>query len=71
MQLLGERSAQQLIYSNLSNEIQVSVDTIRRWIDLLTRLHYGFLVRPWFRNVRQGSAKRAEVVPTGFERRDR
>jgi predicted AAA+ superfamily ATPase len=51
MQLLGERSSQQLIYSNLATEIQVSVDTVRRWVDLLARLHYGFLVRPWFRNV--------------------
>ena len=46
MQLLAERSAQQLIYSSLAREIQVSVDTVKRWIDLLSRLHYGFMVRP-------------------------
>ena len=64
MQLLGERSAQQLIYSNLANEIQVSVDTVKRWIDLLTRLHYGFTVRPWFRNV----AKALRKEPKWFQR---
>jgi uncharacterized protein len=51
MQILGERSAQQLVYSNLAREISVAVDTLKRWIDLLERLHYGFLVRPWFANV--------------------
>jgi len=57
IQILAERSAQQLIYSNLAREIQVSVDTVKRWIDLLARLHYGFLVRPWFRNVAKSLRK--------------
>jgi predicted AAA+ superfamily ATPase len=55
--LLDERSAQQLVYSSLSQQIGVSVDTIRRWIDLLSRLHFGFLVRPWFRNVTKALRK--------------
>ena len=57
MQILAERSAQQLIFSNLAHEIQVSVDTVKRWIDLLARLHYGFVVRPWFRNVAKSLRK--------------
>jgi len=57
MQLLAERSSSQLIYSNLTGEIQASVDSVRRWIDLLTRLHYGFLVRPWFANVAKALRK--------------
>ncbi len=57
MQLLAERSGEQLIYSNLANEIQASVDTVRRWIDLLARMHYGFLVRPWFANVAKALRK--------------
>jgi predicted AAA+ superfamily ATPase len=64
MQLLGERSAQQLVYSNLASEIQVSVDTVKRWMDLLSRLHYGFMVRPWFRNV----AKSLRKEPKWFQR---
>ena len=51
MQILAERSGQQLVYSNFAREIQVSVDTVKRWIDLLARLHYGFTVRPWFSNI--------------------
>jgi len=57
MELLAERSAQQLVYSNLAAEIQVSVDTVRRWIDLLARMHYGFTVRPWFVNVAKALRK--------------
>ena len=64
MQLLSERSAQQLVYSSLAREIQVSVDTVKRWIDLLARLHYGFMVRPWFANV----AKALRKEPKWFQR---
>ena len=64
MQLLSERSAQQLVYSSLAREIQVSVDTVKRWIDLLARLHYGFMVGPWFANV----AKALRKEPKWFQR---
>jgi predicted AAA+ superfamily ATPase len=57
MEILAERSAQQLVYSNLSRELGVSVDTVKRWIDLLGRLHYGFVVRPWFANVAKALRK--------------
>jgi hypothetical protein len=57
MQILAERSGQQLVYSNLAQEIGVAVDTVKRWIDLLGRLHYGFVVRPWFVNVTKALRK--------------
>lgn len=57
MILLESRSGQQLIYSNLAKEIGVSIDTIRRWIDLLVRMHFGFVIRPWFRNVSKSLLK--------------
>jgi uncharacterized protein len=63
MQLLAERSAQQLIYSSLAREIQVSVDTVKRWVDLLSRLHYGFMVRPWFTNVAKALRKEPKWFP--------
>jgi predicted AAA+ superfamily ATPase len=55
--LLAEHSAQQLVYSNLSREVGIAVDTARRWVDLLVRLHYGFIVRPWFKNVAKSLRK--------------
>lgn len=56
-QILAERSAQQLVYSNLAQEVGVSVDTVKRWVDILERLHYGFVVRPWFANISKALRK--------------
>jgi uncharacterized protein len=49
--LLGERSGEQLTYSSLAQEVRVAQDTAKRWVNLLERMHYGFLVLPWFKNV--------------------
>ena len=57
MQILAERSAQPLVYANLAGEVQVSIDTAKRWTELLTGIHYGFLVRPWFKNVAKALRK--------------
>jgi uncharacterized protein len=57
IEILAERTARQLVYSNLSREIGVAVDTVKRWVDLLGRLHYGFVVRPWFANVAKALRK--------------
>jgi predicted AAA+ superfamily ATPase len=55
--VLAERSSQQLIYSNLANEVGVTIDTIRRWVDVFERMHFGFLVRPWFTNITKALRK--------------
>jgi len=55
--LLANRSAHQLVYGNLAKDVRVSVDTVRRWVDVLRNLHVGFLVRPWFRNVSRSLRK--------------
>ena len=57
MAILAERSSRQLVYASLARDINVSVDTVKRWIDILGRLHYGFTVRPWFRNVTKALRK--------------
>ena len=61
--LLRERSGGPIVYSNLARDIQVSVDTVRRWIELLASLHVGFVVRPWYRNV----AKSLRKEPKWYE----
>jgi hypothetical protein len=55
--LLDERSATSLVLSNLAGDVQVSVDTARRWVEALASLHFGFLVRPYFRNVAKALRK--------------
>ena len=57
VKLLERRSGQQLIYSNLARDVRVSVDTVRRWVDTLSSLHHGFLLKPWFRNVARSLRK--------------
>ncbi len=56
-QILAERSSQQLIYSNLANELGVAVDTVRRWLDVFERMYYGIRIRPWFTNVTKALRK--------------
>jgi predicted AAA+ superfamily ATPase len=55
--LLEGRSGQQLSYSSLAREINVAVDTVRRWVATLTALYHGFLLRPYFRNVTKALRK--------------
>ena len=55
--LLASRSGSQVNFSNLARSVQVSVDTIRRWVETLNNLHHGFLVRPWFKNVSRSLRK--------------
>ena len=57
VKLLAERSAHQLVYGNLAKHVRISIDTARRWVDLLVSLHLGFLVRPWFRNISRSLRK--------------
>jgi predicted AAA+ superfamily ATPase len=55
--VLRERVGGQLSYSSLAQQVNVSVDTMRRWIDTLCGLYHGFRVRPWFRNVAKSLRK--------------
>lgn len=55
--LLVEYSSDQLIYTTLSKQIRVSENTVRNWIAALCSLHFGFVVKPWFRNVSKALRK--------------
>ncbi|NNF05555.1 MAG: ATP-binding protein, partial [Candidatus Eisenbacteria bacterium] len=57
VRLLANRSSHRLVYSNLAKEIRVSVDTAKRWVIALRDLHFGFEVRPWFKNVARSLRK--------------
>lgn len=49
--ILAQRSGQQIVYSSLAADVQTNEVTVRQWLTTLTSFFYGFLVRPWFRNV--------------------
>lgn len=55
--ILSSQSARQITYSTLSSQIQITIDTVRRWIHTLCNLHLGFLVRPWYKNVSRSLRK--------------
>jgi hypothetical protein len=54
---LEERSGGQLVYSTLAREVRVSENTIRSWVSTFCSLYFGFLLRPWHRNVAKGLRK--------------
>ncbi len=56
-QILAQRSGQQIVYGALARRLRVSENTVRSWIATLCSLHYGFLVRPWHRNVNRALRK--------------
>ena len=58
----------QLNYTSLANQVRVSVDTMRRWIDTLCSLHFGFLIRPWFANVANALRKEPKWLLTDWSR---
>ncbi len=59
--LLAGRVGGLINYSNLAKSVQVSVDTIRRWIDVLSSLYFCFTIRPWYRNVSKSLLKEPKV----------
>lgn len=55
--LLTERSGRATPYSHYAKELQVSVDTVRRWFTLLEALFICFAVRPWSANIAKSLRK--------------
>ena len=48
---LKHQAGQLTNYSSLANKINVSPDTIRRWIKTLQSFFYCFTIQPWSRNI--------------------
>lgn len=59
--MLADRSGGLLNYSNIAGDLQVSVDTVRRWIETLEEMYYCFLIRPWSRNVARSLLREPKV----------
>jgi len=50
-EILRHQAGQLTNYSKLSNKINVSSDTIRRWIKTLQGFFYCFTIQPWSKNI--------------------
>ena len=55
--VLAARSGLQLIYSRLARDLRIAENTVRSWINVLCSLHYGFILRPWHRNINKSLRK--------------
>lgn len=56
--MLADRSGEQIQFAGLSKEIRMNAKTVQNWVDTLSSLHYGFLLKPWYKNL--GRALRKE-----------
>jgi predicted AAA+ superfamily ATPase len=65
MKILASRLARSIggtiSYSNLSTDIMVSVDTVRRWIDVLESVYYCFRIRPYIKDVARSILKEPKI----------
>lgn len=50
-EILKHQAGQLTNYSNLANKVNVSSDTIRRWIKTLQSFFYCFTMQPWSKNI--------------------
>ena len=60
-ELLQSQSTKLTNYSSLANKINVSVDTVRRWIQVLKSFYYCFIIRPWTKNVTRSLIKEPKI----------
>lgn len=64
--ILQEEATCQLNYSRLSKKIQVSDQTIRKWINMLDDFYYGFTIKPWYQNVARSITKEPKFYLTDW-----
>ena len=60
-ELLAHQTGSLVNYTTLAGAVNVSVDTVRRWIAVLEGLFYCFTIRPWFRNVPKSLRRQPKV----------
>lgn len=56
-EIVKHQAGQLTNYSNLANKINVSSDTIRRWLKTLQSFFYCFSIQPWFKNISRALIK--------------
>ena len=60
-ELLSRQSGQLANYTTLAQNAGASVDSVRRWLDVLQSLYHSFAVRPWHRNVPKSLRKQPKI----------
>ncbi len=60
-ELLRLQAAESLSYQSLSKKVGVSLDTIRRWLDILKSFYYCFSIQPWSKNISRSLIKEPKL----------
>ncbi len=59
--LLEQQAGQIIKYSTLAKQLRVSVDTVRRWLDILEGFYYCYRIRPWYQNISTALRKEPKI----------
>lgn len=65
-EILKHQAGQLTNYSKLANKINVSSDTIRRWIKTLQGFFYCFSIQPWSKNIPRSLLKEPKIYLWGW-----
>ena len=65
-ELLKHQAGQLVSYASLSRKVGVSIDSIRRWISVLTSLYFCFQIRPWRNNISRSLLKNPKIYLTDW-----
>lgn len=60
-ELLKHQTGQLLNRSSLAKKIQVTVQTISRWIETLERFYYCYAIKPWSKNISRSLIKEPKI----------
>lgn len=60
-ELLPAQAGQLTSYTSLANKVNVSIDTIRRWIQTLKAFYFCFCIQPWTKNITRTLLKEPKI----------
>lgn len=61
IELLKLYGSKQLNFSKLANKINVTAETITRWIKVLNSFYYCFTLKPWHKNIARALTKEPKI----------
>lgn len=59
--ILQAQAAQSMDYTSLSKKVGVTVDTIKRWLEVLKSFYYCFALQPWSKNIKRSLIKEPKL----------
>lgn len=60
-ELLRNQAAEAMDYQSLAKKVGVSIDTIRRWLEVLKSFYYCFSLQPWSKNITRSLIKEPKL----------